>query len=124
MLSPQALNKNIDVLLEVEDKIPTNIIQDSLRIQQVLTNLLNNAIKFTEKGKVDILVTLLKNEYHNYTIKFEIKDTGIGLTKDELKKLFASFSQADTSTTRNFGGTGLGLVISKNLVEKMFGSRS
>ena len=121
MLSPQALNKNIDVLLEVEDKIPTNIIQDSLRIQQVLTNLLNNAIKFTEKGKVDILVTLLKNEYHNYTIKFEIKDTGIGLTKDELKKLFASFSQADTSTTRNFGGTGLGLVISKNLVEKMSG---
>lgn len=122
MLTPQAIQKSLKVSLNISKEIPTFIIQDALRLQQVLTNLLNNAIKFTNKGEIKLSVNLISKEYHNYTLKFEIQDTGIGLTKVEVKKLFSSFSQADTSTTRKFGGTGLGLVISKNLVEKMSGS--
>ena len=122
MLSPQSLQKNLEISLNISKDIPKFIIQDALRLQQVLTNLLNNAIKFTNKGNIKLRVNLISKEYHNYTLKFEIQDTGIGLTKSEVKKLFSSFSQADNSTTRKFGGTGLGLVISKNLVEKMSGT--
>ena len=90
---------------------------DSLRISQILTNLLSNAIKFTQKGKVSIIIDKVKDD----RFRFEIKDTGIGLTKEQIGKLFKAFSQADGSTTRKYGGTGLGLTISKQLVELMQG---
>ncbi len=122
MLSPQISQKKLDIKLNISNKIPKLIIQDSLRLQQVLTNLINNAIKFTQKGSISLDIKLIQQEFHNHTLKFEIKDTGIGISKGEIKSLFSSFSQADTSTTRKFGGTGLGLVISKNLVEKMSGN--
>jgi signal transduction histidine kinase/CheY-like chemotaxis protein len=121
MLSPQIIQKKLKTYLNISKEIPEFIIQDALRLQQVLTNLLNNAIKFTHKGEINLNINLISKEFHNYTLKFEVQDTGIGLSKDEVKKLFSSFSQADTSTTRKFGGTGLGLVISKSLVEKMSG---
>jgi signal transduction histidine kinase/DNA-binding response OmpR family regulator len=90
---------------------------DSLRLSQVLTNLLSNAVKFTSIGEVNLIIS----KGSKSTYRFEVKDTGIGLRDEELKKLFQPFSQADGSTTRNFGGTGLGLVISKQLVELMNG---
>ena len=91
-----------------------------LRIGQVLTNLVNNAIKFTETGEVGIFITRLPGQGNN-RYRFEVRDTGIGLTEKQMDRLFQSFSQADGSTTRKYGGTGLGLAISKRLVGLMNG---
>lgn len=113
-----AENKELTISLNYQNSIGRNFIGDSMRIAQVLTNLIGNSIKFTEKGRIDINVS--KNEL-NSKIRFEVKDSGIGLSPNEQKKLFISFSQADSSTTRKYGGTGLGLSISKQLVELMGG---
>ena len=94
---------------------------DPLRLGQVLINLANNAVKFTEHGEIVVSTELLNRGKKTVEIKFAVKDTGIGLTEEQTAKLFSSFSQADTSTTRKFGGTGLGLAISKRLVEMMGG---
>lgn len=109
--------KGIDITLNYEDIAGKNFIGDSMRISQVLTNLIGNAIKFTEEGTVNIKISKLSDDW----IRFEVKDSGIGLSEKEQKKLFISFSQADSSTTRKYGGTGLGLAISKQLVELMGG---
>jgi CheY-like chemotaxis protein len=95
---------------------------DPVRIQQIILNLANNAVKFTHKGEVCIGVKALEINEQSANIRFEVRDTGIGISKENQKKLFKSFSQADTSTTRKFGGTGLGLAISKKLVEQMGGT--
>jgi len=106
------------ILSTIYDKeLSKNFKGDSLRITQILTNLLSNAIKFTNQGEVTLLISTSNND----KIKFEVRDTGIGIKEADIKKLFKPFSQADGSTTRNFGGTGLGLVISKQLVELMNG---
>ncbi|MBE0514012.1 ATP-binding protein [Sulfurimonas sp.] len=112
-------DKNIKINLKYEESLKDYFYGDSLRISQVLTNLLSNAIKFTDKnGNIYIIITKTDDS----KIKFEIKDTGIGLSQTEQKKLFKLFSQADSSTTRKYGGTGLGLAISKQLVELMGGT--
>ena len=112
----KALEKGLSLNIDY-DKNNTIFWGDPLRISQVLTNLVNNAIKFTYQGNVDIIITSQKNDI----VRFEVKDTGIGLSKKQIANLFQPFSQADGSTTRKFGGTGLGLSISKQLVESMNG---
>ncbi len=108
-------SKNIDLVYYIDPNISQNIIGDPTRLRQILTNLMNNAVKFTHLGEVALEVMIEKND--PFTLKFEISDTGIGMTSEELEKIFKPFSQADSSTTRNYGGTGLGLVICKQLVE-------
>jgi len=109
--------KGLKIRIKYSKDIPKRLHGDSLRISQVLTNLLSNAVKFTEKGEITISVSKIDNNI----FRFEIKDTGIGLTPETQKRLFQAFAQADGSTTRNYGGTGLGLAISKQLVELMNG---
>ena len=117
----RALEKNVEVLFSTDRDVPEHIMGDSLRLGQVLTNLVGNAIKFTEKGEVVLAVTVAKHEGDQYTLKFEVRDTGIGMTEEQVSRLFKSFSQADGSTSRKYGGTGLGLSISKQLIELMGG---
>lgn len=113
--------KNIEFLLNVQIDIPKYVILDQIRIKQILVNLLSNAIKFTEKGEVELSISFEETDSVNQEgiFTFSIRDTGIGITELQQAKLFKSFTQADSSTTRKFGGTGLGLVISQMLAEKM-----
>ena len=117
----QALEKRLDLVFDISYQVPTTLIGDSLRISQVLINLLNNAIKFTEKGEVLLRASVASRRGDTYQILFEVKDTGIGLTEEQIAKLFQAFDQADNKISRKYGGTGLGLAISKELVEKMDG---
>ena len=117
ILKFKANEKNIRVHLDYDNNLGEWFYGDSLRMSQILTNLFSNAIKFTHDGKININVKKLDNN----RVRFEIKDTGIGLSPRQQKKLFKSFSQTDESTTRKYGGTGLGLAISKQLVELMDG---
>ena len=112
---------NIEVIFEIDDAIPDFIIGDSLRLNQVLLNLLSNAIKFSNKNNVILRLTVLSQSKEAIDISFKIIDSGIGMSKEQAACLFKPFSQADISTTRKFGGTGLGLVISKKIVELMGG---
>ena len=116
-----ASKKGLKLGYLIEDNTPTRILGDSIRLRQVLVNLLSNAVKFTERGEVEISVFSRKLDGDNYEIHFIVKDTGIGIPEDKLGRLFRSFSQVDASTTRRYGGTGLGLVICKKLVELMEG---
>ena len=109
--------KKIQLHIHYEDNLPILFHGDSLRLSQILNNLLSNAVKFTSEGEIDIFI----NKIHHNRYQFKVKDTGIGLTKEEQKNLFKSFSQADGSTSRKYGGTGLGLAISKQLIEMMNG---
>ena len=121
ILAPNAHKKNLELAHIVYYDVPNKISGDPLRIKQVLINLINNAIKFTEKGNIIVRVMLEKKTNSSALIKVSITDTGIGLTKQEQDKLFQAFSQADNTTARRYGGTGLGLVISKKIVETMGG---
>ncbi|MBN1777567.1 MAG: response regulator [Clostridiales bacterium] len=121
MLSDKAAEKNIELINSISSNVPYALIGDPLRIGQILVNLVNNAVKFTEKGHVLVKTELVKKDDVSCQIKFSVNDTGIGLTEAQKAKLFTAFSQADTSVTRRFGGTGLGLTISKRLVEMMKG---
>ena len=109
--------KNLKLTLDYSDNLGENFYGDSLKISQILTNLLSNAIKFTQEGKITIAISKVSKDRY----RFEIKDTGIGLSDTQQKKLFYPFSQADENTTRKYGGTGLGLSISKKLIELMNG---
>ena len=117
----KAQDKGLEFLLETDRAVPPNLVGDSLRLGQILTNLANNAVKFTEKGEVLVAIELLKETEKDVTLRFSVRDTGIGMNEEQKGKLFQAFSQADTSTTRKFGGTGLGLTISKRLVDMMGG---
>jgi two-component system sensor histidine kinase BarA len=121
LLAPSANSKNIELSLRISDQIPDSLIGDAMRIRQILINLANNAIKFTDKGSVTIDVTSQRIDLDKATIKVTVKDTGIGMNKDQQKSLFDAFSQADKSVTRLYGGTGLGLVISQRLATEMHG---
>ena len=121
LITIKAEEQGLDLIFQTSDSIPRFLIGDSLRLGQILINLANNAVKFTAKGSVTIETSLIEESPEKYTLQFAVKDTGIGLTKEQIGKLFKSFSQADSSTTRKFGGTGLGLTISKRLVELMNG---
>ena len=113
--------EGIEVLFCADPDAPRALVGDPLRLGQVLINLANNAVKFTEHGEIVVSTELVSRGERTVEIKFAVKDTGIGLTEEQKAKLFTSFSQADTSTTRKYGGTGLGLAISKRLVEMMGG---
>ena len=117
LIELKAHEKNIELIVSYDSDMGKNFYGDSLRISQILTNLLGNAVKFTHTGEIGIYVTKVKDN----RFRFEIKDTGIGLTQEQQKNLFQAFSQADGSTTREYGGTGLGLTIAKQLVELMDG---
>jgi PAS domain S-box-containing protein len=113
--------KELELLLNIEPGVPRFFVSDPYRLKQVLTNLLGNAIKFTEKGEIELKLEFkgdgIRVDHGNFM--FSVRDTGIGISEEQQKKLFQAFSQADSSTTRRFGGTGLGLVITKSLLEKM-----
>ncbi len=121
LLYLKAKQKGVELKLELAKNIPLYGKGDPVRLKQIIINLLNNAIKFTEKGCVKLSVEKIKNINEDHYIKFNIVDTGIGISKEGQKKLFKEFSQADTTITRKFGGTGLGLMISKRLSEMMDG---
>ncbi|MFN6560692.1 MAG: PAS domain S-box protein [Nostoc sp. ChiSLP01] len=129
VLAPKAAQKGIELAYLMQPQVPTHIIGDLTRLRQVLMNLLNNAIKFTENGEVVLFVGLatgdLTQEISSQSpvqIQFAIKDTGIGIAPEKLERLFQPFTQADVSMTRRYGGTGLGLVISKRLSQMMGGT--
>lgn len=113
----QTDKKQLPLEINISPDVPKYIINDSVRLSQVLTNLSGNAIKFTEKGKVAINLNLMSLENGKATIRFAVSDTGIGIPADKFETIFQSFSQADTATTRKFGGTGLGLSITKRMLE-------
>lgn len=117
MVSFAARNKGLKLFIRYDRSIPDELYGDSLRISQVLTNLLSNAVKFTTVGDVTLYISNIEGN----RFRFEVRDTGLGIKESEQKKLFHAFSQADGSTTRNYGGTGLGLTISKQIVELMGG---
>ncbi|MBF0395711.1 MAG: response regulator [Desulfobacterales bacterium] len=121
LITMKAEEKGLQLLFNINSDVPYALIGDPLRLGQVLINLSNNAVKFTQKGKIIIKIEQLNNDNNKILLKFSVEDTGIGLTQEQISKLFQSFSQADNSTTRKFGGTGLGLAISKHLVEIMNG---
>ncbi len=120
--SIKAEEKHLEFVIEQDRGLPGTLVGDSLRLGQVLSNLANNAVKFTESGEVMIRITAEGPQEHGrIPLRFAISDTGIGMTEEQIGKLFQSFTQADVSTTRRYGGTGLGLAISKRLVELMGG---
>ncbi len=121
MLMFKAEEKGLQFKVNVEEEIPVRVIGDPTRINQVLINLAGNALKFTEKGYIEVRVTIQKKAEKKYWLKFEVIDTGIGISPDYVSKIFESFTQAGTDVARKFGGTGLGLTISKQLVELMGG---
>lgn len=117
----KAEEKGLELRTTVDDRIPVRLIGDPTRINQVIINLAGNAVKFTEKGHVSVDVKLLKEEDSTYWIKFEVEDTGIGISPEYVENIFESFTQAGTDVARKYGGTGLGLTISKQLVDLMGG---
>jgi len=121
LIGAKASDKGLELLFDVEPDVPRSLRGDPLRMGQIIINYSNNAVKFTDEG--EILVRVMKEEEvdDEVVLRFEIRDTGIGLTEEQQDTLFQSFQQADTSTTRRFGGTGLGLAISKSLAELMGG---
>ncbi len=121
MLAPMAYDKKLEQASLFYSDVPQNILGDPLRLKQILTNLVNNAIKFTPQGEITVRVMLDETKDDIAVIKITVSDTGIGLSNEQQQHLFSAFRQADTTTARRFGGTGLGLVISKHLVEQMRG---
>jgi len=121
MLAPAAYSKGLELNHLIYSDVPLHITSDPLRLKQVLTNLINNAIKFTDRGNVSLRVSLINKDEQHASIKFDIQDSGIGMNDEQITKIFNAFVQADASTTREFGGTGLGLIISRALVDAMHG---
>jgi len=121
VVSIKTQEKGLELLFSRDPDVPAELIGDPLRLGQVLVNLLNNAVKFTHEGEILVAIGLVNKENGKAKLKFSVRDTGIGMTEEQLGRMFKSFSQADTSTSRKYGGTGLGLAISKQLVELMDG---
>jgi len=122
MLAPRAEEKVLDIVLQYPPGVPSHFIGDAGRIRQVVTNLVGNAVKFTQKGHVLIAVESTGRDNQVAHMRISVTDTGIGIPQDKIDSLFQKFTQADTSTTRRYGGTGLGLAISKQLIQLMGGS--
>ena len=121
LIKYSASKKGIELLINIDSKIPRFIMVDPVRVRQILANFLSNALKFTEKGEIELKASLISMNDNRGHIRFSVRDTGIGISETQREKLFKAFSQADSSTTRKFGGTGLGLVISDQLAQKMGG---
>ena len=124
LLASKAVEKNIELLYSINEDVPVAVSSDVTRLRQIVMNLAGNGIKFTDQGEVFVSVTCEPKEDNHLSINFSVRDTGIGIPANKLEKLFKPFSQVDSSTSRNYGGTGLGLVISKRLAEMMGGSMS
>ncbi len=122
LLNTRALEKGVTLSYRQEPRVPSWIAGDLIRFKQVLTNLVGNAVKFTEMGRIEIISKAVQLDSGKWKIEFEVKDTGIGISAQAQDKLFQSFSQVDALTTRRFGGTGLGLAICKELCQKMGGA--
>jgi PAS domain S-box-containing protein len=122
MVSQRAHEKNLEFLVAAQPDLPAILVGDPLRLSQVLINLVNNAVKFTERGEIVVTVKLEERVSNQVKLKFGVRDSGIGMTPEQTARLFQAFSQADSSTTRKYGGTGLGLFICKRLVETMEGN--
>ncbi|TAN49553.1 MAG: PAS domain S-box protein [Methylococcaceae bacterium] len=122
VVGQRAGEKGLDLLFDYPHGLPTALIGDPLRLGQILINLANNAVKFTERGEVVIAISESDKTADHVSLRFAVRDTGIGMTEEQQQRLFQAFSQADASTTRRYGGTGLGLAICKRLVEMMGGS--
>jgi PAS domain S-box-containing protein len=122
LLAPRAAERGLDLAYTVADNVPQTLLGDVTRLRQILVNLLSNAVKFTSAGDILITVVAQPDADQRYTLHIAVQDTGIGIPADRMDRLFQAFSQADTSTTRHYGGTGLGLVISKRLSELMGGT--
>jgi signal transduction histidine kinase/DNA-binding response OmpR family regulator len=121
LLTPMASKKGLDVAYVIDDETPPVIVGDVTRVRQILLNLLNNAIKFTERGEVVVSVSDVSSSGDRHMLTFAVRDTGIGIPPDLVQRAFQPFSQVDVSTTRKYGGTGLGLAISRRLAELMGG---
>jgi len=122
IVGQKALDKNLEFLISTPHDLPQDLVGDPLRLGQILINLINNAVKFTEHGEILVSVVLEEQTADRAKLKFSVRDTGIGMTPEQSGRLFQAFSQADASTTRKYGGTGLGLSISKRLAEMMGGA--
>ena len=127
MLAIKAFEKGLEIICEIDPRLPDQVLGDPVRIQQILINLIGNAIKFTEKGEIVVTVKMEQflstaDDKQYQQLSIVVKDTGIGIPGEKLEKVFESFTQGDSSTTRKYGGTGLGLTIAKNLAEMMGGS--
>lgn len=119
IISYQAQKNNLEILLDLQPDLPRFVVGDSVRIRQVIINLLSNAVKFTQRGEIKLKISLLRTNNEKAHIKFEVKDTGIGIHRNRQSAIFSAFTQEDSSTTRKFGGTGLGLSISASLLNLM-----
>jgi signal transduction histidine kinase/CheY-like chemotaxis protein len=122
LLAEAARKKHLELGVLIEDGVPEALVGDAGRLRQILVNLVGNAVKFTERGEVFVRVTRVATEPSGVRVRFEVRDTGIGVAPEALAHLFQAFSQADGSTTRRYGGTGLGLAISRQLAERMGGA--
>jgi PAS domain S-box-containing protein len=122
LLAPQAANKRLELGYWIDEDVPGMIVGDATRLRQILVNLVANAVKFTDKGEVWVTVSLGQRPDGEQELHFAVRDTGIGIRKQQIPQLFTAFSQLDTSTTRRYGGTGLGLAISYRLAELMGGT--
>jgi PAS domain S-box-containing protein len=122
VVNQKVQEKDLELLIAGQQDLPANLIGDPLRLGQILINLINNAVKFTEHGEIVVTVGVADSVAEKVNLKFSVRDSGIGMTPEQTARLFQAFSQADSSTTRKYGGTGLGLSISKKLVELMDGN--
>jgi two-component system, sensor histidine kinase and response regulator len=122
IVGQKAAFKKLELVFDVSSMVPQSLIGDPLRLEQVLTNLIGNAVKFTEHGDILLQIVLLESTDGQAVMEFAVQDSGIGMSSEQQQRLFHAFMQADDSTTRRYGGTGLGLTISKRLVELMGGS--
>ena len=124
LFAARARAKGVELAIGAGPDVPDRLIGDPLRLNQVLVNLLGNALKFTEQGEISLIVATVKVDSEAATLRFEVRDSGLGMTPEQQAGLFTAFTQADSSTTRKYGGTGLGLAISKQLVQRMHGEIS
>jgi PAS domain S-box-containing protein len=122
LFEPKILEKNLVLVKEYDERIPKTLVGDPVRLHQIILNLVSNAIKFTEKGTVTVSVRLLEEDEEKVKVEFSITDTGIGISKNKIGKIFENFQQATSGTSRLYGGTGLGLAIVKKLIESQQGS--
>jgi CheY-like chemotaxis protein len=120
-IAPRAHNKGIELIFAADPEVPAQLRGDPGRLRQILTNLVGNAIKFTDAGEVAVRISPVEMNENDILLRFSVRDTGIGIPKDKIDRLFGIFSQVDASTTRQYGGSGLGLAISKQLAELMGG---
>ncbi len=121
LVAEKAADKGLELIVNMARDVPQNLLGDPLRLGQILVNYANNAVKFTDRGEVEISVSVVKRREHEVDLRFAVRDTGIGIDEDQRQKLFKDFEQGDSSTTRKYGGTGLGLAIVSRLVELMGG---